>query len=418
MSEWPSAGDRGSRDDAMPSQLKLPRNVRLLGWSSCLNDVASEMIYPLLPQFLITVLGGNRFTLGIIEGVAESVASLLKLWAGAWSDRAGRRKWFVLFGYGLAAVVRPVLAIIGAPWQLFAARMADRTGKGIRTAPRDALIADSTPEQFHGRAFGFHRAMDHSGAAVGPVLATVFLWFCPGELRLLFALTLLPGLVVLLLLIFGLHEPPPPIPDADSHPSRGRLTLQPFGRDFRLFLAALVLFTLGNSTDAFLLVRASELGVSTTLLPLLWFVFHVAKSSGNLLAGNFVDVNGPLLPLRAGWLLYALVYLLFGLASEAWHVWALFLAYAGYYALSEPAEKTLVSRLAGDEFKGLAFGWFNCAIGVAALPSSLLFGLIYDRFGALAAFGWGAALALLAMTVLVTVRVPELFVTAGSGEQE
>ncbi|MBI1314090.1 MFS transporter [bacterium] len=371
------------------------------------------MIYPLLPQFLITVLGGNRFTLGIIEGVAESVASLLKLWSGAWSDRAGRRKGFVLFGYGLAAVARPVMSLIGVPWQLFAARIADRTGKGIRTAPRDALIADSTPEQFHGRAFGFHRAMDHGGAAAGPVLATAFLWFCPNELRLLFALTLLPGLAVLLLLVFGLKETPAKAV-ADAHPSRGRLTMQPFGRDFRLFLAALVLFTLGNSTDAFLLVRASELGVSTTLLPLLWFVFHVAKSGGNLLAGKFVDASGPLRPLRAGWLLYALVYLLFGLAWEAWHVWTLFLVYAGYYALTEPAEKTLVSRLAGDEFKGLAFGWFNCAIGVAALPSSLLFGLIYDRFGALAAFGWGAALAMLALALLGAVRMPDHSSTADS----
>ena len=162
------------------SRSSLPGNVKLLGWASCLNDVASEMIFPLLPQFLITVLGGNRFHLGIIEGVADSAASLLKLWSGARSDRIAKRKGFVIFGYALAAVSRPVIGIIGAPWQLFLARTVDRIGKGIRTSPRDALIADSTADDFRGRAFGFHRAMDHLGAAVGPILATGFLLFWPG----------------------------------------------------------------------------------------------------------------------------------------------------------------------------------------------------------------------------------------------
>ena len=168
----------------------------MLGWASCLNDVASEVIYPLLPQFLISVLGGNRFHLGLIEGVAETTSSLLKLVSGAWSDRAGRRRAFVLWGYGLAAFVRPTIGLIGTPWQLFLARTADRVGKGLRTSPRDALIADSTPPAHRGRAFGFHRAMDHLGAAIGPVLATAFLWFWPGQLRLLFLLTVIPGAIV------------------------------------------------------------------------------------------------------------------------------------------------------------------------------------------------------------------------------
>ncbi|NQV28951.1 MAG: MFS transporter [Rhodopirellula sp.] len=385
---------------------QLPRNVKLLGWTSCLNDVASEMIYPLLPLFLITVLGGNRLALGVIEGVADSAASLLKLWSGARSDRSTRRKGFVLFGYGLAALSRPLLSTIFTPWQLFAARAADRIGKGIRTSPRDAMIADSTPKELHGRAFGFHRAMDHGGAALGPALAAIFLWFWPDQLRSLFLLTLLPGIAVMLILAFGLKEPPQTAPIDDNNEKRGRLTLQPFGRDFRVFLVSLIVFTLGNSTDAFLLVRAGELGVPTVMLPLLWFVFHVAKSGGNLIVGRFVDRAGPLRPLRAGWLLYAVVYLLFGIATETWHVWALFLVYAIYYALTEPAEKTLVSRLVGEEHKGLAFGWFNCAIGISALPASLLFGLLYDQFGPLAAFGWGAALALLALGLLTAVHLP------------
>ena len=292
----------------------LPRNVKLLGLASLLNDIASEMIFPLMPQFLITVLGGNRFHLGIIEGVADSVSSLLKLWSGAWSDRAGRRKDFVVFGYTLAALARPVTGVVTAPWQLFAVRTADRIGKGIRTSPRDALLADSTDPGIRGRAFGFHRAMDHLGAAIGPLLAAAFLLAWPGRLRLLFLLTVIPGLLVVTLLIFGLREPPVLNPPQE----RLRLSLKPFDRNFRLYLLALVLFTLGNASDAFLLVRAGELGVPTALLPLLWCAFHVVKSGGNLLAGRAVDRLGPRPLILSGWMLYAVIYLAFALASTAW----------------------------------------------------------------------------------------------------
>jgi sugar phosphate permease len=179
---------------AAPSGQPLPRNVKVLGLASLLNDTASEMIFPLLPGFLLTVLLGNRFYLGVIEGAAGSVASLLKLWSGGRSDQAGRRKGFVLFGYSLAAVTRPLIGVIVAPWQLFVVRVGDRIGKGVRTSPRDALIADSTDPSIRGRAFGFHRAMDHLGAALGPLLAAGLLWLWPGELRTLFLLTVLPGL--------------------------------------------------------------------------------------------------------------------------------------------------------------------------------------------------------------------------------
>tara|TARA_R110002111_G_scaffold262875_1_gene342548 strand:+ start:117806 stop:119008 length:1203 start_codon:yes stop_codon:yes gene_type:complete len=385
------------------SHQRLPRNVKLLGWASCLNDIASEMIFPLLPQFLITVLGGNRFYLGIIEGVAESVSSLLKLGSGAWTDRAGKRRSFVIFGYALAAVSRPVISIVTAPWQLFFARTADRVGKGIRTSPRDALIADSTTPDFRGRAFGFHRAMDNLGAAVGPLLATAFLWFWPGELRMLFLLTLLPGLIVVGMLVLGLRET---VATEQTEERRFQLSLKPFDRNFRLYLLTLLIFTLGNSSDAFLLIRAGELGVPTTFLPLLWLVFHIVKSGGNLLVGRFVDRIGPRKPMFIGWFIYAGVYIAFGLATVAWHAWALFLAYGVYYAFTEPAEKTFVANLVSPERKGLAFGWYNFSIGVAALPSSLIFGALYQEFGPLVAFGWGAGLALIATCLLVVVKPP------------
>jgi MFS family permease len=372
----------------------------VLGLASLLNDTASEMIYPLLPHFLLTVLLGNRFHLGVIEGAADSVASLMKLWSGGRSDQAGRRKGFVLFGYALAAVTRPLIGVVVAPWQLFALRVGDRIGKGVRTSPRDALIADSTDPSIRGRAFGFHRAMDHLGAAIGPLLAAGFLWLWPGHLRALFLVTVLPGLLVLGLLILGLRETPA------SGPAKGplRLTLRPFDRNFRLYLLALVVFTLGNSSDAFLLVRAGELGVPAALLPLLWSAFHVVKSSGNLLLGRAVDKFGPRPFLFLGWFVYAGVYLAFALATTAWEAWAFFLVYALFYGLTEPAEKTLVANLVGGGRKGLAYGWYNGAVGIATLPSSLIFGALYQVFGAVAAFGWGAALALVAVILLAGVK--------------
>lgn len=377
----------------------MPRNVKVLAATSLLNDTASEMIYPLLPTFLLTVLGGNRFYLGIIEGAAESVAGLLKLWSGGRSDQAGKRKGFVLFGYSLAVLSRPLIGLITAPWQLFMLRVGDRIGKGIRTAPRDALIADSAPPGMHGRAFGFHRAMDHLGAAIGPLLATAYLWFWPGGLRTLFVLTIIPGLLVLVVIVTQLKEPEKATPTKEPL----HLTLKPFDRNFKIYLATLLLFTLGNSSDSFLLVRAGELGVPTAALPMLWCVFHLIKSSSNIYLGRAVDAFGPRRFIVFGWAVYAVVYIAFALASKAWHAWALFGAYALFYGLTEPAEKALVAALAGHQRKGLAYGWFNFAIGVATLPASMIFGAIYQYAGVLAAFGWGAALALASSILLMVV---------------
>lgn len=370
--------------------------------ASLLNDTASEAIYPLLPHFLLTVLLGNRLYLGVIEGAADAVASFLKLWSGGRSDQAGKRKGFIVFGYCVPAVARPLIGLVVAPWQLFLIRVVDRVGKGVRSSPRDALIADSTEPSIRGGAFGFQRAMDNLGAALGPLLAAGFLWLWPDHLRTLFLVTLVPGLLVVSLLLFGLRE----TPTADPPNEPLHLTLRPFDRNFRLYLLALVIFTLGNCSDAFLLVRASELGVPVSLLPLLWCACHVLKSSSNLLLGRAVDRFGPRSFMFLGWLVFALVYLAFGLATVAWQAWAFFLVYGGVIGVIEPAERTLVANLAGSERKGLAFGWYNCAIGIATLPASLIFGALYQVFGAMAAFGCGAGLAVVAVTLLVGVKEP------------
>lgn len=264
------------------------------------------------------------------------------------------------------------------------------------------MIADSTEPDMRGRAFGFHRGMDHLGAAIGPLLAAAFLWMWPNQLRVLFLLTLIPGLAVVAILLFGLQEQRP----EGAVEQKFSFSLRPFCRDYRLLLVALTVFTLGNSSDAFLLVRAGELGVATSLLPLLWFAFHIVKSIGNMLFGQLVDRFGARMPLVIGWLMYAAIYAAFGLATSDLQVWIFFLLYGIYYALTEPAEKTLVANLVGSERKGLAFGWYNLAIGIAALPSSLLFGWLYEDFGPLFAFGWGAGLALVAVSLLLTVREP------------
>lgn len=389
----------GESQAAAPPR-RLPQNVRLLGLASFLNDVSSEMTFPLIPAFLTQVLHGTAIHLGIVEGLADSTASLLKLWSGGWSDRAGSRKGFVVAGYGLTALVRPFAGLATMPWHLVAVRFADRFGKGIRGAPRDAMVVDSTQRPHLGLAFGYQRAMDHLGAAVGPLLAFVFLWWFPGQLRWLFLLTLAPGLLVCWLLIYGLREPP-------RHERRREpftLSLRPFDNNFRLYLAAMLVFTLGNSSDAFLLQRAGELGVDVWWLPVLWFVFHVVKSGGSLAAGASVNRLGTRPMILGGWLIYAAVYLGFGLASAAWQAWALFLVYGVYYSLTEPIEKKFVADIVGSRRQGLAFGWFNFASGIGALPASLLFGTLHDTHGPLAAFGVGAALAFVAAGLLMLVR--------------
>lgn len=381
----------------MRSTQPLPKTVKLFGWASLLNDTASEAVFPLLPQFLIKVLGASTVELGWIEGLADSTASLVKLWSGAWSDRLQQRKRFIVFGYALPALLRPVLAIATAPWHVFAVRILDRLGKGLRTTPRDAMIADVTTSENRGRAFGFHRAMDHIGAAIGPLLAAAFLVWRPGELRWLFGLAVVPGVLAYLVLAIGLSDQPA----RATAKERLTLSLQPFARDFRVLLIAIVVFALGNASDAFLLLRAGELGVSTPMLPILWLAFHVVKSGGNLVAGQVVDRCGPRFLLPIGWLLYAVVYLAFGWASTAWQAWALFLTYGLFYALTEPAEKTLVASMSPTGARGLAFGWFHFATGVAALPASVLFGWWYERVGPRAAFVWGASLAALAAVILL-----------------
>ncbi|MEJ7809136.1 MAG: MFS transporter [Gemmatimonadaceae bacterium] len=380
---------------------KLPANVRALGAVSFLTDASSEMIYPLLPLFLSTTLGASASTVGAIEGAAESTSALLKLASGWWSDRARSRKPLVVGGYVLASAVRPLVALAQTSGHVLAIRLADRVGKGIRTAPRDALIADSVDASVRGRAFGFHRAADHAGAVAGPLIAFALLQWLHLPLRTVFALAAIPAALAVLVLITGVRDVPRPAQPAATSPDLS----QKLGRRFWLFLAAVLLFTLGNSTDAFLLLRAQQLGVAPALIPLLWAMLHVVKSASSTPGGTLSDRIGRKPLIVAGWLLYAAVYLAFGRASVAWHAWALFAAYGIFFGLTEGVEKALVADIVPADRRGAAFGWYNLAIGLGALPASLLFGMVWDRAGSAAAFALGAALAL-AAGVAIAIVVP------------
>lgn len=374
---------------------RLGRNVVALGVVSFLTDVSSEMIYPLLPVFLTAVLGADAAFVGAIEGAAETTAALLKLASGWWSDRVRRRKPLVVIGYGIASIARPLVAIAQSATQVLAIRVSDRVGKGIRNAPRDALIAESVAPSIRGRAFGFHRAMDNAGGILGPLIAFAVLTWHIAALRTVFWLAAIPAVLSLIVLIAFVREVPRPAAATPVGTTGPDLT-RPMSARFWQVLGVIFLFTLGNSTDAFLLLRANQLGVPVALAPILWAALHVVKSASNVPGGALSDRIGRRPTLIAGWLLYAVVYFGFARASEAWQAWALFAVYGLFFGLTEGSERALVADMVSLESRGTAFGWYNLAIGLGALPASLLFGFVWDRAGAPTAFLMGASLALAA----------------------
>ena len=384
---------------------------------SFFTDVSTEMIYPLLPVFLASVLGANASFIGAIEGVAETTASLLKLVSGWWSDRVGSRKILVVIGYGIATVVRPFTAAAHSAQQVLAIRLTDRIGKGIRTSPRDALLADSAPPHARGRAFGFHAAADNAGAVLGPLLAFMILKLhrvgsFDGTKRLLphdeqalrnvFWLAAVPGVIALIVLIIVVRDVPHRADDKTAEASIGDVG-GGLTKRFWAYLVVVLLFTLGNSTDAFLLLRANQLGVPIAMAPILWALLNFVKAATGTYGGQLSDTLGRKPLIVGGWLLYAAVYFAFGWAAAAWQAWALFAVYGIFYGMTEGTEKALVADIVPRTRRGSAFGWYNLAIGLGALPASLIFGAIWDRAGAPTAFVFGATLALIAAILMALV---------------
>ncbi|MBX3297999.1 MAG: MFS transporter [Acidobacteria bacterium] len=389
--------------------LRLPRNVLAVSLVSLLNDTSSEIIYPLLPAFLALSLGASPFAIGVIEGVAESLASILKLFAGYLSDRFRTRKLPVFLGYSLAAVTRPFLAFVSSWPQVLAVRMIDRTGKGIRGAPRDALIADSVPVKERGFAFGFNRAADHLGAVIGPMAAVLLLMYFAadpdaptvGEYQSVFLYASVPVLLGLFVIAFGVKEQPDHHHQPDGKAIR--FSLKGFDGNFKRFLFVIGLFTLSNSTDAFLILRAAQLGIAPVVLPLLWMTLHISKVVFSLLGGGLSDRFGRKPLIICGWFVYAFVYAGFAVASAEWHAWALFIIYGSYFGLTEGVEKAFVADLVPSDRRGTAYGLYNLAFGITVFPASLLFGALYE-WGAAVAFLTSAAISIAAMLMLLSIR--------------
>jgi MFS family permease len=386
--------------------MALPRPVWLLGWVSFFTDTASEMVYPLMPLFLTRVLGAGAMSLGVIEGVAEAANSVLKIISGRLADRWGTPKPIVLAGYGLSSLVRPFIALASNWIQVLGLRFTDRLGKGIRSSPRDVMLNAYADASNRGRIFGFHRAMDHAGAVTGPLLASAFLYFYPGEYRTLFALTIIPGLIVIALILRlpttrreraapGIEQQGNPSSEAPSGDSETRLT-----PTFYRAMAVILLFSLGNASDSFLLLRFADVGITPFWIPLIWSAIHVVKMLSSLLGGNWSDRLGRRNVIGMGWLVYAAVYAAFGVTESAALLVIVFLIYGLYFGLTEGVEKAWVADLAPAGAPGNAFGIYNALIGVGALVASLLFGFIWTRVSPPAAFFTGAGFALVATALL------------------
>jgi len=391
---------------------KLARNVVLLGVVSFFADVSSDMVMPLLPAFLVS-LGAGAAYLGVIEGAAEATAALLKYLSGRWADRARRLLPLAVAGYALAAMARPFLAVVRAPWQVLLVRNVDRVGKGIRTSPRDKLLAESTEPARLAEAFSFHRGMDHAGAALGPLLAAALLMVWPGDLRRVFLLAAIPGGLAVLAL-FAVRERDSesrskvavPVAVAVEGPTRVRGVRElAEGVPLRL-LAAIGLFTLGNSTDALLVLRAQMLGVPTPQLPLLWALLHVVRSTLSWPLGRAADKLGRRGALAAGWLWYAACYAGFALATGPGQIWILFAAYGLVAALTEGTERALIAGAVAGERRGRALGIYNLVSGIGLLLASVLAGAVWERASPQAALLLGAALAFAAAALLGTTRRP------------
>lgn len=379
----------------------MPRTVIALGVVSFFTDLSSEMIYPLLPVFLTSVLGAGALALGVIEGVAETTAGFLKVVSGVWTDRVARRKPFILAGYGLAGLVRPLIGLAPVWPVVLGLRFADRLGKGLRTSPRDAMIVDVADPTRRGAAFGFQRMMDHAGAMIGPLVAAALLSLVGLGLRWVFVLAAVPAALVMVVLLTAVKESP-----AERHAAPGGssgLHWKELPLHFKVFLAGLLLFTLGNSTDAFILLRLSEAGVSATWLAALWSVHHAVKTLASLVGGRLSDRLGPRTMILTGWAVYAAIYLAFAAFQSTAALIVVFVLYGLYFGFVEPSERAFTADLAPQPLRGTALGFYHGTIGLGALPASLIFGALWAAFGPATAFTCGALLALSASVIVASI---------------
>ncbi len=376
---------------------KLERNVYRLGFVSLFTDLSSQMIYPLVPAFLES-LGATKLLIGLIEGIAEGTASFVRMIAGALSDRLRKRRLFVFLGYSLSTVVKPFLFFANHWVVVLAVRFLDRVGKGIRTPSRDALISDSVAPSRKGYGFGFHRGMDRLGAAFGPLLALLVLHLTDGNLRLVFLLSVVPAALAVSI-IGRVRE----IAPAGKVTGRLREQHKSLGSRFAFFVLVIVVFTLGNSSNAFLILKAREVGLSISAIPLIWLTYNLVCSISSPLLGRLSDRIGRTPIMFSSFLVYCAIYAGFGFAFSVQAVWLLFACYGVYYGLSEGIFRAYIADLVEPDKRATAYGFFNTAVGITLVPASLIFGALWDGFSSRVAFLVSAALALAAALLFLSV---------------
>lgn len=400
---------------------RLPRNIWVLTLASFFTDISTDMLVHLIPFFLANVLGVRTVTIGLIEGVAETTASLVKLVSGWFSDRLGRYKGLTVAGYALSTLAKPFFALAGSWTTILTVRFAERIGKGIRTAPRDVLIADSVNETQRGLAFGLHRAGDTAGAALGLIIALVVIWLLQGNqidlarssFQTIVWLSILPAVTAVLLLAFGVREKR----TGHSEAAASTPAQPPLSRAFKQYLVILIIFTLGNSSDAFLMLRAQTTGLTVLQVMGLLVLFNLVYASLSGPAGYLSDRVGRQKLLLGGWVLYALIYVGFALSQARWQMTLLFALYGIYYGLTQGVAKAFVADLIQRDQRGTAYGWFNAVVGLAVLPASLLAGLLWQGIGSWPGFGVrmpflvGAVLSMIAAGLLIVWFPPNKPVT-------
>jgi len=374
------------------------KNVFVAGLVSFFMDVSSEMIYPLVPLFLANVLGVNKSVIGLIEGIAESTASLLKVFSGWLSDRIGNRKWLMAVGYGISTLSRPIIALAIGWHHVMGSRFMDRFGKGVRTAPRDAIIAESSEKTHLGRAFGFHRSMDTMGAVVGPALAFFLLGLFSNNYRMVFWLSMIPGAIAVLLIIFFIKEKKK---TSLPHSERPKLTLKHFDWKFKFFVAIATLFAIGNSSDVFLILRAQQVGIPALMIPIVYLLFNLIYSLSAIPAGIAADRFGRKRVILLGFVLFAILYYGFAIAENTATIWVLFGLYGLFMGLTEGIQKAFLVTIIPSDFKATAFGVYNTAVGLAMFPASLIGGWLWDHVSPAATFYYGAITASLSAVLFV-----------------
>jgi MFS family permease len=362
----------------------IERNVFFTGVVSFFMDISTEMIYPLVPIFLSSVLGVNKSIIGLIEGIAESTASLLKVFSGWLSDRIRKRKVILIGGYGVSAMSRPILALSTLWTHVLVFRFIDRFGKGVRGAPRDAIIAESTPSKDLGRSFGFHRGMDTLGAVMGPLIAFLVLSFFTEDLRIVFWFSCVPAAIAVLVIILFIKE----TARKDTLAILG-FSIKPFDRKYKLFIVIATLFSIGNSSDVFLILRATNIGIKETQIPLLYLSFNLIYSIISMPAGILSDHIGRKRIILSGFILFGLIYWGFAWSYEKWHIWGLFLLYGVFMGLTEGVHKAYLGTLIPNNLKATGYGIYNMLVGIALLPASIIGGYLWDKYGPQATFYYG-----------------------------